>query len=38
MGSGESVGKGGQGDECSSSDKDVCIPQLGEKQSDGKRV
>lgn len=36
MGSGESVGKGGQGDECSSSDKDVCIPQLGEKQSDGK--
>lgn len=32
MGSGERGGRGGQGDECSSPDKGVCIPLLGEKQ------
>lgn len=32
MGSGESGGRGGQGDECSSPDKGVCIPLLGERQ------
>lgn len=33
-GSGERRGRGGQGDECSSPDKGVCILQLGEKQKE----
>lgn len=32
MGSGESGGRGGQGDECLSPDKGVCILLLGERQ------
>lgn len=32
MGSGERGGRGGQGDECSSPDKGVCIPLLGGRQ------